>query len=315
MRPRIGVRHEKGEDKGAENWDAAFHRDESRIGSRIRIVNPCYHLWVGFLGRRSIIGAVFFLGVSQAAWASKVEDSYLLSTGAGVSDPSVLNGLRDNPAGLALNEKAKLQMLGLASSSTFNPITMGLHAILGNGTVGGQFGAELGIPGAFAPAVRGGFAVNIKAIKTAIGVGCQVTFGGAIGLSCPGIGLLINPEGPFHVGLELGLYGLLGGFGSFPVSAGAAFEIAKIFTLALDAGTSIGGGTGGISLMPAAGFQIAIVQVTAGYGFSVLSGTQGTGAFVPGGFTAGLGLSLGKIHIMGHYNHSSWMMLSLAYRF
>lgn len=261
--------------------------------------------------KKSLILSALFPFLSLTAWAAsnKAETAYLLSAGAGVSAPSLYNGTRDNPSAVAFNSGVRLQALGIAWSPTFNPITTGVHLILGNGTVGGQVGMEMAIPGAISPVVRGAIAGYIKAIKTAVGLNCQVSLASAVSVSCGNLGLLFNPEGTLRGGLTLGLAGLFGGAAGFPVAAGAALNLAQMFTLALDAGTTIGGAAAGVSLVPALGFRIAMVQLSAGYGFSI-------GSAAASGFTAGAGVLLGKsFHLMAHYNHLSWGMVSAVYRF
>lgn len=249
--------------------------------------------------------ALLTIAPSSMAWSAPnpAEESYLLSAGAGVSAPSLYNGLRDNPAVVSFTSGLRLQALGLASSSAITPTTAGVHVILGNGMVGGQFGMELTVPGAFAPALRGAVAVSIRAIKTAVGLSCQVGLGSAVSVSCANLGLLFNPSGPFRVGLALGLSGL--GGGGFPVAIGAAVEIAKLVTLAVDGGTTIGGASTSVDLLPAAKVRIAMFQFSAGYGLGAWAG-----------FTLGVGALLGKsFHLMAHYNHGTWGLISAVFRF
>lgn len=268
----------------------------------------------------------FFLLLCVLAWASLAhaqrttrEEQYLLTVGAGIAHPSVLYAPRDNPAIYSQNQHFKIQALGLLQNSNFSAGTAGFHLMAGNGLLGGQLGVEVGLPGAASINVMGGFGVEIRPIRTAMGLQCQLGLAGGISVGCTQIGVLVNPEGGFRWGTVVGRPGVLLA-SPVPVSTGIALDLGRHIVLALDAGSAFGGAmtsNWGFNVLPALGIRTQILDLNAGWGVPVLtSGGAGGNSAVPLGLVAALGLRLGKrVYVSAGTNDSAWAWMQTTIRF
>lgn len=260
--------------------------------------------------------------LTEPAYAARTtrEEQYLLMVGAGVAHPSVLHTPRDNPAIYSQNQHFKIQALGIVPSSQFNAGTAGFHLIAGNGVIGGQLGVEMGFPGASPIQFLGGVGVEIRPIRTAVGLQCQLGVSGSLTVSCSQLGFLINPAGGLRVGVLLGRAGVA--FSTpFPVAAGMALSLGQYIVLALDAGTAFGAPSGantlGFNLLPALGIRTPILDVNVGWGLPIVNSSgAGTSSAVPLGLVAGLGLRLGKrFYLSAGTNDAAWLWLQTTVRF
>ncbi len=249
---------------------------------------------------------IFFLELSSARAAALREEFHYLPVGAGVSTPSVLDGLRDNAAIQHAHHRVKVQLMGLTNTTTFNPTTAGAHLMLGTGFLGGQLGFETALPGWTSPSIRAGLGFNIVPIRLAIGTSCSATLANGISVSCNQVGLLFNPRGPIRVGAQITALAY-----PLPTGFGIAADLGSILTAAVDGSTTFGPNMG-LNLVPGLGFRIAFIQFSAGYGFRVLQGTYP----LADGFRGAANLIFGRfVAVSFHYNHDGLMHGMLTLRF
>lgn len=270
------------------------------------------------LGLASLLFLLASVSSARAARTTR-EEQYLLMVGAGVAHPSLLYTPRDNPAVYSQNQHFKVQAIGLLPASSLNAGTAGFHLMAGNGVIGGQLGVEVGFPGVTPVTLLAGVGAEIRPIRTAIGLQCQLGVSGGLTVGCSQLGFLVNPEGGFRFGLLFGRPGVL--FGSpFPVATGVALSLGRYIVLALDAGATIAAPSGsswGFNLLPALGVRTSILDFNAGWGFPLLTSSgAGTNSAVPLGLVAGLGLRLGKrFYLSVGTNDSAWLWAQTSVRF
>jgi hypothetical protein len=218
-----------------------------------------------------------------------------LSVGAGISSPSTTAGFGENPTAAIYNNRLKVLGEFLSPNDNFSNPGFGGGLFMGNGFVGG--GLDLrsydGGAGSRLNVLGLDLAANIDAIHMALGVSAGYTLnnGGAFAAT---LGSIFNPFGPFRVGLQVNDFT----HSSRSFGAGLAYDPSPWATLALDA--SVDNSFHGLTLKPALGAHVQMVQAEIGYGFSLDGGYT---SWITKGVTAGLGIGLGQnFHFEASYN-------------
>lgn len=262
------------------------------------------------------IKAVLLLALfSTQAYAysssSSGDSDHLVSVGEGISSPSAVSALSENPAGLVYSKSFSL--LGEVSSGNdqFSPLGFGGGFLAGNGSVGGGIvvngsaTTQGGLSGG-AGLMQFGIATELSSLNMAWGFSGSFSFATVgtaqnvgYGNSPWGLdtGVIFNPKSQTRFGVTL--YNLLDGIDA--VGGGVSYDPSQSATLTLDGTYSRGTQTGAVK--PGMAIRLPAFQMSAGYGFRVVG--DGTGWFASG-FSLGLGIPFSqKFALQAYYNQLS----------
>ena len=235
----------------------------------------------------------------------------MLTVGGGISDPSVVSGVGENPAGLLYNSNLKAIVHGsLPQTTGFNPTTIGGGIFAGSGVVGGGLQVLGSTSSGSGVTLDGGIGFHIPQIKTAFGVsyGFDIAGGAARGQNLTSgtgdIGILVLPHEVVTFGGTI--YSVIGGVDG--VGFGLAVKPAQFVSIVGDA--SYGLTTSGFSIKPGVKVHISFFQAMIGYGLDL----NGGGVRIPRGISAGLGFNIGsRIAIQTYYNQLSSVYAGLMF--
>lgn len=247
-------------------------------------------------------------GSSTYNFSDTMENDHLLSVGEGISSPSTISALGENPAGLVYNRTFKV--LGELSSGNdqFSPLGYGGGFLAGNGSVGGGIvlnGSNSTANGVAASidTLQFGIAAEFPSINLAWGFTGSFAFSGSgptptvgYGNSSWGLdtGVIFNPRSQTRFGITL--FDVLDGIDAF--AGGVSYDPTPWATFALDANYSKGPQT--TVVKPGLAIHLPGFQLAAGYGARVVG--DGTGWF-PTGLSLGVGFPISRTFaLQAYYN-------------
>jgi hypothetical protein len=242
------------------------------------------------------------------------ETGHILSTGAGISSPSVTSALGENPAGLVYNHQTKFLGALSGGNSSFNPLGVGGLFFLGNGFVGGGLGIQnYDSQGNGAGSMRYfqyGMAAFVQGINIAFGASGSYTLldGGGSGGNHWGLdlGMIYNPKGDVRLGVTA--FNAIDGINA--IGVGVAADVSTYATFALDASTTPQGS--GRTLKPAMGIHLMDIQLNLGHGIAI---DNDASSWIRRGTSFGLGFRLSPaIHLQAYYNQIAQYYAALTIR-
>lgn len=235
----------------------------------------------------SLFAGMVTLSLFINSWASAAagggqEERVLVSNGNGVSSPSFSDGLvGENPAGLAWNQKLKLQVTGAAYNSSLDPIQGGAGVLLGNGLFGAGLDFSKFTSGPTSSAgsfLNWGLAGHLRSMHLTLGVSGHHTIPG--GSSSYDLGLMYEPSNKFRLGFMAPDF-----VNEFNVlAAGLTYELDTAAELVVDFDYSLNSKVGVVK--PGVTFHAGPFHVTGAYGMNYLGNGE---SFLSKKFTAGLG--------------------------
>jgi hypothetical protein len=238
-----------------------------------------------------ILAALFFTTAAYArggySGGSGNETNYMVANGQGVSSPSFWGGVEgENPAGLAWNQRTKIQGTLAAFDDSLDTTRGSGGILLGNG----QFGAGLEYSGYSGDSaypsgdalLNWGLAGRLTTINTTIGISGHDNIGGISGSSYD-VGALIDLSSSLRLGA------LIPDFtnGLHDVTAGITYMLDPAADIVIDGAYNMQSHESMIK--PGLTFRADMLQATAAYGFHA-NGVDDV--FLYHGFTGGIGVRL-----------------------
>lgn len=236
---------------------------------------------------------------STFAWALVEDDTHLMPNGAGISSPSSIDAINDNPAGQIYNGRLKLFGGASASESSFDPFGAVGRAGFGNGSAGGTLGVHTYRQGEKNHAAFDyGIGAMADSIQTAVGVGGSSVFEKTSAVKenhLLNVGTLVQVTPEVRAGATM--YGILGGIDYW--GSGASSMMSDHWWLSLEGATTPS--WQGKTLQTAIGYLAGDLQLTMGYALKLDDEAPG---IIPSGISTGVGIKLGKdFFVQGLYNH------------
>lgn len=246
---------------------------------------------------------------------SSMEWNRMISVGAGISAPSYMTSVFENPAGLVYNTNFKF--VGSAStfdtSGGFRPTIINGQFYTGNGTVGASLGVQTSLNNTNGSAIGSSlnFPVGLAASLGSVAIGLGGTFvatgsGFYVAGSSYNLGMIASINPTTFWGLEAyNIFGGLSGFGT-----GFSFDVSNTATLVVDG--AVDRSLKGLTLKPGMVVNAKPFQLALSYGFQVDNSSSSP---ISTGLNFGLGAETGQnLHWQFYYNRLSTLYLGLTVR-